>query len=355
MPLKLGIIGCGAHATGAHGPAAARIPHLVQITACCDIRRTAAEQWADRYGAERIYTDYEAMLSQETLDGVILVTWPNQHREQVARALQLGVRNILCEKSLALTGQEAGEMHQLTRAAGTFLMEGFMYRHHPALLKMQSLLASGDCGMVDAVRACFSAADPELEHPENTERNWRQRLECGGGIPYDFACYAVNACGCFSGGIPVRAFCVGDISERYGTINRMYGIIAYDNGRVGIVESSKKTVITQELELSCSRSTLYLPVAWTIPADTTLIVKREDTWPRATEETLLIGGADAYQRQLENFAAVIRGEARPVVPLAQSVMNIYALEALVNSLRQQRMVDINIPAEIIAAAREERA
>lgn len=347
-PVKLGIIGCGAHAIGSQGPAAAKIPHLVQFTACCDIRRAAAEEWASRFGTERIYTDYQEMLRREELDGVLLVTWPNQHREQVERVLQLGVRNILCEKSLALTGREAYEMYGLARAAGAFIMEGFMYRHHPAIRRMQALLASGECGPVDAVRACFSAHDAELEDPGNTERNWRQRKECGGGIPYDFACYAVNACGCFSGGIPARAFCVGDISERYGTINRMYGMIEYDNGRAGIVESSKQATMTQELEVSCPRYTLYLPVAWTIPGDITLSVKHEWPWPRPAEDTLFIHGADAYQLQLENFAAVIRGEAPPVVPLAQSVMNIYALEALVTSLQEKRLVDIAIPAEIIA-------
>ena len=173
----------------------------------------------------------------------------------------------------------------------------------------------------------------------------------GGGIPYDFACYAVNACGCFSGGIPVRAFCVGDISARYGTINRMYGMIEYDNGCAGIVESSKKATLTQDLEVACSRQTLQLPVAWSLPGDSTLTVKHEGPWPCPAEDTLCIPGADPYQQQLENFAAVIRGEARPVVPLAQSVMNIYALEALVTSLQETLFNILNIPADIIAAAR----
>ncbi len=188
------------------------------------------------------------MLQEEALEGVVFVTWPNQHREQVARALELGVRNILCEKSLALTGREAYQMHQLAGAAGALLMEGFMYRHHPALRRMQELLASGECGPVDAVHACFSQYDPETTAPDDTERNWRQRKECGGGIPYDFACYAVNACGCFTRGVPVRAFCVGGVSERYGLVNRMYGMIEYDNGRVGLLESSKKASLTQELK-----------------------------------------------------------------------------------------------------------
>lgn len=352
-PLKLGLIGCGSISTVSHGPAAARIPHLVQFTACCDVRTEAAVTWGRQFGVECVYTDYEEMIREEELDGVLLATWPNQHRDQVERLLAAGVQNILCEKSLCLTGQDAHALYQLTRMAGAFLMEGFMYRHHPAIRSMQSLLDTGECGTVDAVRACFSAHDAETADANNAQRDWRQRKECGGGIPYDFACYAVNSCGCFSNSFPVRAFCVGDISEKYDTINRMYGMIVYDNGCVGIIESSKKATMSQELEVTGSLKSLYLPVAWTIPGDITLTVKHEWPWPRPAEDAIFIHEADAYQLQLENFAAVIRGDARQVVSLAQSVMNIYTLEALVTSLLEKREVAINIPADIIAAAREE--
>ena len=351
--VKLGIIGCGAHALGAHGPAAANIPHLAQFTACCDVRRENAEGWAARFGADHVYTDYQEMLRHEALDGVVFATWPNQHHEQVTRALALGAGHILCEKSLTLTGHEACVLFRVTREAGATLMEGFMYRHHPAIRAMQQILATGACGPVDAVRACFSAHDPETEDPQDSARNWRQRKECGGGIPYDFACYAVNACGCFTQGVPVRAFCVGGESAHFGTINRLYGMIEYDNGRVGIIESSKQATMSQELEVTGPLQSLYLPVAWTILGDAALTVKQAWPWPKPAEEAILIPGANAYQLQLENFAAVIRGDARPVVPLAQSVMSIYALEALVTSLQEHRMVGIDIPGDIIAEAREE--
>ena len=36
--------------------------------------------------------------------------------------------------------------------------------------------------------------------------------------------------------------------------------------------------------------------------------------------------------QVENFAAVIRGQAKPVIPLVQSVVNTFVLEALVKSV-----------------------
>jgi predicted dehydrogenase len=347
-PLKLGMVGCG-DISHAHGNAAARIPRLVRFVAACDLRREAAEAWAARYGAERCYTDYEEMVRAEPLDGVLLATWPNQHREQIERCLAAGARGILCEKALTLTGQEAAEIWQLVTAAGATLMEGFMYRHHPAVRKLERLVAAGEIGPVDNVRAVFNAYDPEGAPGDDASRNWRQRKECGGGVPYDFACYAVNACGHFTGGLPVRVFATGAASERYDTISRLYGLIEYDNGCVGSVESTKKADFNQELAISGPAGILYLPISWTTYHDITLERRHSAEWGRVMVDTWAVRAADAYQAQLENFAAAISGEAAPTMPLIQSVVNTFAVEALVTSLLERRIVEIDIPAQVAAA------
>jgi Oxidoreductase family, NAD-binding Rossmann fold len=46
------------------------------------------------------------MVPEHQLDAVIVATQPNLHREQVLACIEAGVRHVLCEKSLALTGAE---------------------------------------------------------------------------------------------------------------------------------------------------------------------------------------------------------------------------------------------------------
>jgi len=311
------------------------------------VRQNAVDAWIAEYGGTE-YTDYRDMLEKERLDGVLLATWPNQHREQVEACLRAGIRNILCEKALALTGTEAADIYDRVTAAGAFLMEGFMYRHNPAIRKLEQILSRGHLGAVDNVRACFSAFDPETADPTNPNRDWRQRKECGGGIPYDFACYCVNACGHFAGGLPVRVYAIGGLGN-YDTINRVYATIEYDNGAVGIVESSKKTSYTQELQISCAQGILNLPIAWTIPQNMT-ITQRHTGWNALTYDTCVSDGVTdgitSYHLQMQNFLDACRGKAEPVMPLAQSVVNTFALEALVTSIMEQRITDIAIPQRI---------
>ena len=195
----------------------------------------------------------------------------------------------------------------------------------------------------DSVRAAFSSYDPEEPSVTDPTRNWRQRKECGGGIQYDYACYAVDACGYFAGEVPIRVFAAGSESEKYDIVNRLYGIIEYPNGCIGIVESSRKADFTQELQITCAQGILNLPMAWTIYEETDIKHLHSAGWAKLLTDTYSLSKADAYQLQLENFADVIRGKARPSMPLIHSVVNTFTLEALVRSLREKRTVEIEIP------------
>lgn len=342
--VKLGLVGCG-DISNVHGNAVMRIADA-RFSACCDLNEKRAKAWAEKYGCDRYYTDYLEMLQKEALDGIVLATWPNQHTEQIRNCASAGIQNILCQKSLTLTGSEAMEIYKIVRENKVFLMEGFMYRHHPAIKKLERILANGEIGPVDNVRAVFSDFDAELESVEDSNRNWRQRKECGGGIPYDFACYAVNACGHFSGGLPVRVFASGGVSEKYDIVNRLYGMIEYDNGCVGIIESSKKSSFSQELQVSCAHGILNLPLSWTIYNDVTISQTFRSEWAQVHHHTFEIPRTDAYHSEMENFVGVMTGKAVPGMPLKETLTNIFVIEALVDSLQSKKIVDVSLPGEL---------
>jgi predicted dehydrogenase len=337
---------------GQHGPAAAASRN-VEITACCDVREETARRFAERFAVQAVYADFGEMVHKAMLDGVLLATWPNQHREQIERLLAAGVKNILCEKALTLTGKEAMEICGFVRRADAFLMEAFMYRHHPAIRKMDELIAEGAIGAVDSVRAAFTEDDPETADPSDANRNWRQRKECGGGLPYDFTCYCVNACNHFAQALPKRVFAAGSLSK-YDTINRLHAFIEYENGRVGFIESSKRADLSQELHVVGATGRLTLPVAWTIGARCDLLQQNSKGFVRYEQHSYSIGSHNSYLLQMENFAAAARGEAEPVMPLAESVVNTFTIEALVASALERRPVDLNVPDEMRLAFKEAR-
>ncbi len=368
---RIGLIGCGgiSYRHGRAGVASDK----ARIAACCDIREAVAEEWSAEYGCEAFYTDFEEMIRVHDLDGVALVTWPSQHREQIERCLNAGARNILCEKALTVTGQDALEIAELVESADAVLMEGFMYRHHPLMARLERLVGTGKIGRVDSVNATFSNFDPEEDDPTDPDRNWSRDTARAGGTPWNTLCYAVNAANHFasvaaggrwtghgvngnSEGItadaglmaarPVRVFCSGRLSEKYGTIFRQFGLIEYDSGCIGIVESSSQAYTSEALSITGSEGRLCVKRAWR-PYDDTII---EHQYGRRLYDRYEVPSADIFRLQMENFVDVARGVSEPVVPLTQSVVNMYTLEALTTSVLEHRPVDVELPATLVASA-----
>ncbi|MCY3896640.1 MAG: Gfo/Idh/MocA family oxidoreductase [Chloroflexi bacterium] len=362
---RIGVVGCGG-ISNSHGRAGLASDKL-QLVACCDIRESVAREWAETYDCEAWYTDYEEMIRDQDLDGVVLATWPNQHREQIERCLNAGARNILSEKSLTGTGQEAWELAQLVESAGAFLMEGFMYRHHPHVAELERQVAAGTIGRIDSVRATFSAFDPEPESPTDPNRNWRRDPERLGGSPWDVTCYAINAANHFAsigaGGRgtgkgsnpdgtlgfdakslvaarPTRVWGVGSISKTYGTLNRQFGLIEYDSGCVGFVEGNRQAHLSEELQIAGSDGRLGIRRAFRPHAEPVI----EHQYGKGEWREIPIPGAEMYRLQMENFADVAQGVAEPVMPLIQSVVNMHTISALVTSQREDRLVDVELPA-----------
>ena len=364
---RVGVVGCGG-ISSRHGRAGLESEKL-QLVACCDIRESVAREWAETYDCEAWYTDYEKMIRDQDLDGVVLATWPNQHREQVERCLNAGARNILSEKSLTADGQEALELAQLVEDAGAYLMEGFMYRHHPFVAELERQVAAGTIGQIDSVSSKFSTLDYEEESPDDPNRNWRRDPERLGGSPWDITCYAINAVNHFAsmgaGGRgtgkgsnpdgtlgsdakslvaarPTRVWSVGSISQVYGTLNRQFGLIEYDSGCVGYVEGSRQAHISEELHIAGREGRLLIRRAWRPHAEPVI----EHQYGSGEWRDIPVSGAEMYRLQMENFADVAQGVAEPVMPLIQTVVNMYTIEATVTSQLEDRLVDLELPASL---------
>ncbi len=337
--LKLGIVGCGEH-SHEHFKAVKEVQDI-QIVACCDITEARARVCAEKYGCSGYYSNIQDMIDNEKLDGVILCTWPMQHLEQIEICLKAGIKNILCEKSLTLSSVEAVKVGELARQYEAFIMEGCKYRHHPAIRKLEQILSYGDIGKIDSIRATFSNYEPEEAQGEGTELEWRYRKECGGGVPYDWMSYLVNGCNHFSGSVPKRVFASGTNSQKYDVITRLLGMIEYENGVVAFIESSKEANFSEELQITCSNGILRLPIAWGIFGEVKITqTHRKPDWDYILTDSYEIEEANAFVLQLGNFAEVIHGKEKPVLPLAQSIQNVQTIEALVTSVINKCVVDL---------------
>lgn len=115
---KIGMIGCGVISKVYLGNIEKYFPKL-QVIACADISAEKARQTAAEHGIEKACT-VEELLLDENVDIVLNLTVPKAHYELNKRALMSG-KNVYCEKPLALTYAEAGELTEIARRQGVML------------------------------------------------------------------------------------------------------------------------------------------------------------------------------------------------------------------------------------------
>lgn len=136
--VKVGLVGCGQQATWIIHPAV-RMIDAYEIAACCDADLARAKATAARYGLPRAYSDYPAMLANEELDAVVIVTTPENHAELTTLALESG-RHVFVEKPPFKTVEEGQAVVRASAATGRQAMVGFMMRFRPFNVHVRRLV-----------------------------------------------------------------------------------------------------------------------------------------------------------------------------------------------------------------------
>lgn len=118
-----------------------------ELTACADIVRENAEQFAEVYDVTGVYEDYETMLHSEDLDIVSVCVPPDVHADIVVGcADHSGLEAIHCEKPMATAWKDCREMGEACERAGIKLTFNHQRRTAPLYRRAKTLVDEGKIG-----------------------------------------------------------------------------------------------------------------------------------------------------------------------------------------------------------------
>ncbi len=144
--LKIGIIGTGWIAD-AHIKEYLEMPD-VEIVAGADLIEGKAEAFFKKWNVEgvRCYGSHEELLDAEKeLDAVSICTYNATHAQCAVAALKHGL-NVLLEKPMCVTTDEAVEIMRAEKESGKILSIGFQPRFDPNMIKVKDIVQSGVLG-----------------------------------------------------------------------------------------------------------------------------------------------------------------------------------------------------------------
>ena len=116
-----------------------------EIAAICGRTRTRAEELAAKYPSGQVFTDYNAMINEGRLDGVVVASPDDLHYPMVMAALKAGL-HVLSEKPLGLTVAQAQEMLETAEEAGVKHLVEFTVRWMPHSRYLHQLVQEGYVG-----------------------------------------------------------------------------------------------------------------------------------------------------------------------------------------------------------------
>jgi predicted dehydrogenase len=158
-----------------HLPALRRLRD-VHLVALADADEARLDEAGRSFGVARRYSDYRSLVESPEVEAVGVCVPAPAHAEVAVAALEAG-KNVLVEKPLALTLEDADRIRDADIDAPGVTAVAFNMRRHRLVRKLRAIVRSGALGELEAVRTVLTSSfdiGPDASP-------WRLRRELGGG------------------------------------------------------------------------------------------------------------------------------------------------------------------------------
>ncbi len=238
----------------AHSHAMINIPHMMypppaipKLVAIAGRNEAAVQEAAKRYGYQRYYTDWKALIKDDDIQ-LFDNGGPNDAHAAPSIAAAKAGKHILCEKPLGRNPSESKKMRDAVMSAGVKNMVAFNYRFVPAIRQIRKLVDSGALGRIYHFRAVYLQ---EWIMPHyGTPIIWRlQKDQAGSGALGDLGTHIIDLARYLVGDIAsVQAMTKTFIPERPDANGNLIkvdvddafaAVVEFENGALGTLEASR--------------------------------------------------------------------------------------------------------------------
>ena len=354
--LKIGIIGTGWIAES-HIESYKRMKD-VKVVAMADLIPGKAEKFAARYGIEgcRFYPDHKSLLDNEELDAVSICTYNTQHAPCAIYALEKGV-NVLLEKPMCVTTEEAVEIMRAEKKSGKVLSIGFQPRFDENMQMIKKIVDSGVLGKIYYIQ---TGGGRRRGIPNST---FIEKSTGGIGAMGDIGCYSLD-CVLNAIGYPKPLTVTGYTSNYFGTSTEYQS--EADAKRFNVDDFAAAFV---RLE---GGIILDFRIAWAMHLDTpgdsiimgtkgSLRIPSTDCWNGSvggpmtiyhdvagaqTQTTIPViqsKGPGLFDRKIRSFLDAVKNGTPAPVPTSQILYNQAIIDHIVKSAELGHEVEVKIP------------
>ena len=273
----------------------------------------------------RLVDSFEALLTDKSVDAVVLATPHSLHAEQIVAAAGAG-KAVFCEKPLALGRADAERAVDACRRAGVPLGIGHDKSFWPSMRELKRVVTGGELGRLLHVEGHFSNESTRKFHA-----GWREsQQESPGGSLTATGIHIINAFVTLLGpvrGVDARLVAQPSDAEPLDTVSVF---LEFENGATGVLCGVRTTPQYWRVHVFGADGSAEAI------GDTELVLRATDASPRQ----LRFEPVEALRLELEAFADAVAGRAPYPIAAEQVVHDVAVLEAALRSIETKAPVRI---------------
>jgi UDP-N-acetylglucosamine 3-dehydrogenase len=308
--LTVGIVGTGGIYRLAHGPAWRQISRA-KVLATCDIIEERAVQARREMGSQASFASIDKLLANDGIDLIDICTPPYTHPEIAIKALRAG-KHVICEKPMALTSADAGQMIRTAKETKRYLHIGHTRRFDRRWVQVKEQIASGRIGDPVSIRwseRCWAGFPKD---------NWHWEPQ-NGGVLMDLGVHVADLFTWLVDARPTEVFAkalsVREEAREKGCFDFGLVQLGFQGGKQGLMELSwthpkEYAPFYSSLEIVGTRGKLSISDRGAAPM---IVLKKSIEVPRYS--SLLSTFPESFVDELNHFIDCLTGKIPPRITL----------------------------------------
>ena len=266
-----------------------------------------------------VYADYEAIISDPSIDAVIITACTGRHKELIEMAVAEG-KHVLCDKPLDTTVEKCDSILRAVTKASTVFCMSFPRRVRPLYIEAKKLISEGAIGRPLCITETGKYRLPS-KAPGMSDPGWYIKKEhSGGGGFIDHAVHQIDMLRWWLEeevqwvDCKIKNLAFKDLEvEDYGVAT-----MEFKNGVIATIESSwiSHGPVSDVIEVQGTRGRIKIDVgAGTIDVNSPNMPSHGLRRTFVPSSFVEVCGhkipVDGYAALFENFIACVMGEAEP--------------------------------------------
>jgi len=328
--VRIGIVGFGLHALRRLMPGFV-LARSCTVTALSRRDMAKAKAVSAEYKIPHVFSSTAELCRSPEVDAVLVTTPNSLHLSDVLTAIEAG-KPVLCEKPMGMNAAECKQMVEAAHAANVLLGVAHVFRFEDSTARLKERIAAGQIG-----RPIFARS--EFSYPgKNHARTWLNDAKIAGSGPVgDVGVHCIDALRYILQDEVVRVSARGlwDADSREVEAAAHLSL-EFSRGTLGAVLVSTRADYRTPIEFVGEGGVLRADDGLTVDRPININLKRNGV----VVESEAISNQYAYARQVDMFAAAVRGEAAFPVPGEEGWQNQEILDAALRSLKSGRFEDV---------------